>query len=70
MAQDSKKKVAVKANGNHTTLVASEAVELAEGESINLWAERFASTMEKREAEQEEKRPRWNPLRIIGLSVR
>ena len=70
MAQDSEEEVAVKANGNHITLVVSETVELAQGEPIDRWAERFASTMEKREAEQEEKRPKWNPLRLIGLSVR
>jgi hypothetical protein len=48
----------------------SEPAELAQGESIASWAERFARTMAQREAELERRWPRWTPLQLFGLEVR
>jgi len=37
---------------------------------IEEWAERFATTMERREKELERRRPHWSPLSLLGFEVR
>lgn len=56
----------------HAAIAAAsgEPVELAQGESIASWAERFARTMAQREAELERRWPRWTPLHLFGFEVR
>jgi len=51
-------------------VASGEPAELAQGESIASWAERFARTMAQREAELERRWPRWTPLNLLGLEVR
>ena len=69
-SQDPEERTASQANGKPAIPELAEVAELAQGESIDHWAERFAATMEQQEAEQEKKRPRWTPLSLLGLRVR
>jgi hypothetical protein len=48
--------------------LAAGSLDIRPGESMEQWAMRFASAMEKRERKLE-KLPRWTPLSLLGLTV-
>ncbi len=55
-------------NGARVVAPHSDAVGRLSGESLEEWAQRFATTAALRDAQVE---PRgWSPLRLFGLSVR